>query len=137
MFCQFSITLTLLICVVQCLPNTYSYHALPTEETDKFQILETGDAKNTIRLKRQEDKNATAEGPSIKDLEESFGGNSHDAEVKQDAPTTPRTGFYFLLDWNSFLELDNMEDGADRRRVSLQFRPKVGDPSRFLPITVP
>lgn len=140
MFYQVLIYLTIAIFIVESHPinqRHYNY-VLPSEESDKFHNFETGNLNSKFRSKRQDDTNSTtSEGPSMQDLEESFGGNLHSSDVKQDAPTTPRTGFYFLLDWNSFLELDNMEDGEARRRVSLQFRPKAGDPSRFLSVSVP
>lgn len=110
-----------------------SYLQQPAQ--NKIRNLERRDLAK-FSVKRQDD-NSTSDGASLKDLEDSFGGTSHSKDVKQDAPTTPRTGFYYLLDWNSFLELDNQESGAERRRVSLQFRPKAGDPSRFLSVTVP
>ncbi|GJQ64967.1 hypothetical protein Trydic_g7132 [Trypoxylus dichotomus] len=138
---RFLIYLSVLIIFVKCHPSTnqhYYSNVLPSEESDKFHIFESEILETKLREKRQDDNNSTSEeGPSITDLEDSFGGDAHSSDVKQDAPTTPKTGFYFLLDWNSFLELDNMEDGDKRKRISLQFRPKAGDPSRFLPVTVP
>lgn len=76
-------------------------------------------------------------GPNIKDLEESFGG-------KTDPPTTTpapvetttalrKTGFYYLVDWNSFFDIDDQKG----KRVNLRFQPTIGDPKRFLSVSVP
>ncbi|CAH1985780.1 unnamed protein product [Acanthoscelides obtectus] len=72
--------------------------------------------------------------PNIKDLEDSFGG-------KTDPPTEPpateaatkRTGFYYLVDWNTFLEVDDQKG----KRVNLRFQPTIGDPKRFYSVSVP
>ena len=47
-------------------------------------------------------------------------------------PPPRRSGFYMLLDWNSFLEV-----GEDPDKISIRFDPKIGDPTRFIPVTVP
>lgn len=47
-------------------------------------------------------------------------------------PPPRRSGFYMLLDWNSFLEV-----GEDPDKISIRFDPKIGDSSRFLPVSVP
>ncbi|RZF47735.1 hypothetical protein LSTR_LSTR005999 [Laodelphax striatellus] len=65
----------------------------------------------------------TADSSNIRDLEESFGG---------DTPTQRPNGLYFLLDWNSFLRV-----GQDNRTVNLSFSPKVGDPRNFIQVNVP
>ncbi|KAI4462805.1 hypothetical protein MML48_4g00021028 [Holotrichia oblita] len=136
MFCRIVLCLSIASFLVKCHPSiNQDNNYLQRPEENKIRILERRDLTK-LSVKRQDD-NSTSEGASLKDLEDSFGGTSHSKDVKQDAPTTPRTGFYFLVDWNSFLELDNQLSGAERRRVSLQFRPKAGDPSRFLSVTVP
>lgn len=71
------------------------------------------------------------EGPNIDDLVDSFGGST--AEPDPVLPTPRKSGLYFLVDWNSFLEVG--EDGKDK--VNLRFAPKVGDKSRFIPVVVP
>ncbi|KAG8239728.1 hypothetical protein J437_LFUL017638 [Ladona fulva] len=71
--------------------------------------------------------------PSIEDLAASFGGtNGEEEESELPPPRTRPNGLYFLLDWNSFLEV-----GEDNSRVNLRFAPKVGDSRNFLPVTVP
>ncbi|XP_065082337.1 uncharacterized protein LOC135704764 [Ochlerotatus camptorhynchus] len=64
-------------------------------------------------------------------LEESFGGGA-DPVAQEPLPAPRRNGFYFLVDWNSFLEV-----GEDPNKVVINFRPQTGDPSRFLPVNVP
>uniref|UniRef100_A0A1B0DG45 Uncharacterized protein n=2 Tax=Phlebotomus papatasi TaxID=29031 RepID=A0A1B0DG45_PHLPP len=63
-------------------------------------------------------------------LAESFPGL--DPVTEKPLPPPRRTGFYFLTDWNSFLEVE-----GDKEKVEIRFQPQAGDPSRFLPITVP
>lgn len=115
---------------------------------------DNGLSKNEV--KRQEDTTTTAatttentepigtivedKGASIKDLEESFGGTSEtvvteSAKETETESTTQakRTGFYYLVDWNTFLDIDDQKG----KRVNLRFQPKVGDPKRFYSISVP
>lgn len=47
-------------------------------------------------------------------------------------PPPRRNGFYFLADWNSFLEV-----GEDPDKIVVRFDPKVGDPSRFIEVKIP
>lgn len=72
----------------------------------------------------------TTEEPRRSGLEDSFG--SLDPVAEEPLPAPRRNGFYFLADWNSFLEV-----GEDPDKVVVRFDPKIGDPSRFLPVTVP
>ncbi|XP_015605631.1 uncharacterized protein LOC107272715 isoform X1 [Cephus cinctus] len=64
-------------------------------------------------------------------LADSFGGTT--AAPDPVLPTRRRSGLYFLVDWNTFLEVG--EEGKDK--VNLRFQPKVGDRTRFIPVTVP
>ncbi|GLV35269.1 uncharacterized protein CBL_01581 [Carabus blaptoides fortunei] len=68
-------------------------------------------------------------------LEESFGGPSGVGTQIEDASLPPprKTGFYYLVDWNTFLEVG--EEG--RNKVNIRFSPQAGDASRFLKVTVP
>lgn len=52
-------------------------------------------------------------------------------EIEQ-LPSPRRSGFYMLFDWNSFLEV-----GEDPSKIIVRFDPKIGDPTRFLPVTIP
>ncbi|XP_066154166.1 uncharacterized protein [Euwallacea fornicatus] len=71
---------------------------------------------------------------SIKDLEASFGGSTETATETLPEPTTRRrSGFYYLMDWNSFFEIDDQKG----KRVNLRFQPKVGDPKRFFSVNIP
>lgn len=64
-------------------------------------------------------------------LEESFGGTTRAPDPV--LPTKRRSGLYFLVDWNTFLEVGD----EDSEKVNLRFQPKVGDRTRFLPVTIP
>lgn len=64
-------------------------------------------------------------------LEESFGGTTPKPDPV--LPTRRRTGLYFLVDWNTFLEVG--EDGKEK--VNLRFQPRAGDRTRFVKVTVP
>lgn len=72
----------------------------------------------------------------LADLEASFGGSSEAPTATLPPPTEePRkkSGFYYLVDWNTFFDIDNQKG----KRVNLRFQPKVGDPKRFLSVSVP
>nr|CAH7746817.1 unnamed protein product [Callosobruchus chinensis] len=106
-------------------------------EQEQVQVV-TASAK----LNTEETLSATASAPTkeeaatpnLKDLEDSFGG-------KTDPPTEPpateaatkRSGFYYLVDWNTFLEVDDQKG----KRVNLRFQPTIGDPKRFYSVSVP
>ncbi|KAL6423515.1 hypothetical protein ACFW04_010231 [Cataglyphis niger] len=64
-------------------------------------------------------------------LEESFGGTTRAPDPV--LPTKRRSGLYFLVDWNTFLEVGD----DDSEKVNLRFQPKVGDRTRFLPVKIP
>jgi hypothetical protein len=108
-------------------------------------LLLPPDIKNEV--KRQQSNNGsssnftaeTAEdpGPSLTDLAASFGGGETapaDASVDDTLPTMKPNGLYFLLDWNSFLDVG--VEGSSRR-VNLSFNPRLGNSRNFLPVTVP
>ncbi|XP_053951313.1 mucin-5AC [Anastrepha ludens] len=67
---------------------------------------------------------------SLADLEDSFGGT--DTNKEEPKPPKRKNGFYFLADWNSFLEVG---DGDDQ--VIVRLSPKIGDPRLFIPVKVP
>ncbi|XP_048513796.1 uncharacterized protein LOC105688799 isoform X2 [Athalia rosae] len=73
----------------------------------------------------------TSESTNIEALSDSFGGSTRAPDPV--LPMQRKTGLYFLVDWNTFLEVG--EEGPDR--VNLRFQPKVGDRTRFIPVTVP
>lgn len=74
---------------------------------------------------------STSTSTNLIALEESFGGSTRAPDPV--LPTKRRSGLYFLVDWNTFLEVGD----DDSEKVNLRFQPKVGDRTRFLPITVP
>ncbi|GBP74847.1 hypothetical protein EVAR_55345_1 [Eumeta japonica] len=74
----------------------------------------------------------TDTGASIKELEDSFGAPAPSQPGDSTLPPPRKNGFYWMLDWNSFLEV-----GLDDRKVNIRFEPKLGDPQMFLPINVP
>lgn len=47
-------------------------------------------------------------------------------------PAPIRSGFYFLSDWNTFLEV-----GEEPDKIVVRFDPKIGDPTRFIPVNIP
>lgn len=65
-------------------------------------------------------------------LADSFGGDGLDPVSEEPLPGPKRNGFYFFSDWNSFLEV-----GEDPDKVVVRFDPKIGDPSRFIPVKIP
>ncbi|XP_011344339.2 mucin-5AC [Ooceraea biroi] len=74
---------------------------------------------------------STTAATNLVALEESFGGIT--SEPDPVVPTKRKNGLYFLVDWNTFLEVGE----ENNEKVNLRFQPKVGDRSRFLPVTVP
>lgn len=106
-------------------------------------VLITDDNKNEV--KRQQSSNGTTteatnqdKGPSLTDLADSFGGSTEttpgEVSVSDTLPTKKPNGLYFLLDWNTFLDVG--EEG-NSRRVNLRFNPRLGNRRDFLPVTVP
>ncbi|BES93569.1 Hypothetical protein NTJ_06378 [Nesidiocoris tenuis] len=77
----------------------------------------------TAEASSSDSGDTTERGASAVDLEASFGNG--------DTTTKRPNGFYFLLDWNSFLDV-----GLDDRAIHLNFSPKVGDPKNFLPVVI-
>lgn len=90
--------------------------------------------KNEVKRQQSSTTTSTTEAPSLTALEESFGGNTgtSTATIDETLPAPRRTGFYYLVDWNSFLEV-----GEDDKKVNIRFTPRAGDPSRFLRVNVP
>lgn len=97
----------------------------PTVETT---VAADGDTK----LASTNDVPASDSGASITDLEDSFGGASPAEPGDSELPPPKKNGFYWMLDWNSFLEV-----GDGDTKVNIRFEPKLGDPQMFLPVNVP
>ncbi|KAK9306642.1 hypothetical protein QLX08_002818 [Tetragonisca angustula] len=116
-----------------------------TEQTTPSPIVTTELVETTLSTSTTTDsavassdqsKSATSTSTSastsnLMALEESFGGTTKEPDTA--LPPRRKSGLYFLVDWNSFLEVG--ED--DKEKVNLRFAPKVGDRARFLPVTVP
>ncbi|XP_065159200.1 LOW QUALITY PROTEIN: mucin-2 [Atheta coriaria] len=100
---------------------------------------DVGLLKNEVKRQTSTTEKSTAPiNPSLALLEDSFGGNSDSTSEAAAVETTTteapkKTGFYYLLDWNSFFDIDNQKG----KRVNLRFQPKVGDPKRFFSVNVP
>lgn len=130
--------------------NTPAENIVPLNEQDSLNPINFDvDGLRKNEVKRQDssttvksevtastEATTTKDSPSIKDLEDSFGGKSDAVTESTERETTPepaKTGFYYLLDWNSFFEIDDQKG----KHVNLRFQPKVGDPKRFFSVTVP
>lgn len=97
--------------------------------------LEKNEVKRQETTTKKEEETTTEEpkNPPISALEESFGGGVTTKAEDATLPPPRKTGFYYLVDWNTFLEVG--EEG--KNRVNIRFSPRAGDPSRFLKVTVP
>lgn len=98
----------------------------------KPSFFDTFDPEKFLSEHNATDSKDEGKNTNISDLEDSFGGST--AKPDPVIPTRPKTGLYFLVDWNSFLEVG--EEG-NKDRVSLKFAPKAGDRTRFLPVQIP
>lgn len=74
---------------------------------------------------------STTASSNLMALEESFGGTTKEPDTA--LPPRRKSGLYFLVDWNSFLEVGE----EDKEKINVRFAPKVGDRTRFLSVTVP
>ncbi|XP_044737051.1 uncharacterized protein LOC123299002 [Chrysoperla carnea] len=109
---------------------------LSEQEPDFLNPVTVEDLQNLLqaneKFKRQ--NNASSNTASASDLAASFPGmtdtNSTSSIAEAPIPQPRRNGLYFLLDWNSFLEVGD----DDRTKVNIRFAPKVGDPARFVPV---
>lgn len=119
--------------------NEQTKRQASTEELTT-ESVETTSAATTITTSEEPKTNAVTDsasadtdaGPSIADLEDSFGGAAPSQPGDSSLPPPKKNGFYWMLDWNSFLEV-----GDGDTKVNIRFEPKLGDPQMFLPVTVP
>ncbi|KAH8342216.1 hypothetical protein KR059_007436 [Drosophila kikkawai] len=93
-----------------------------------------GDTKGAAEEQEPESSSTTttteeSRNGSLDDLADSFGP---DPVSEEPPPPKKKNGFYFLADWNSFLEVG---DGDDQ--VVVRLSPKIGDPRLFLPVKIP
>ncbi|XP_073980952.1 uncharacterized protein [Rhodnius prolixus] len=93
-------------------------------DTDLATTTEAVEDVTTDMPTTSDEEDSSESTPSGTDLEDSFG--------RGETSTRRPNGFYFLLDWNSFLDV-----GLEDRQVNLNFSPKVGDPKNFIPVTIP
>ncbi|CAH0727194.1 unnamed protein product, partial [Brenthis ino] len=110
-----------------------------TNETASLVVANSTSTESTSQ--QTETKNAevpdnipsdTDAGASIADLEDSFGGAAPVVPGDSELPPPKKNGFYWMADWNSFLEV-----GDGDTKVNIRFEPKFGDPQMFLPVNVP
>ncbi|CAG4953362.1 unnamed protein product [Colias eurytheme] len=104
-----------------------------TETSESTTVVET----TTVASDSKSDASDSASletdaGASISDLEDSFGGPVPEQPGDSVLPPPKKNGFYWMLDWNSFLEV-----GDGDSKVNIRFEPKLGDPQMFLPVNVP
>uniref|UniRef100_A0A0A1XSR9 Mucin-5AC n=1 Tax=Zeugodacus cucurbitae TaxID=28588 RepID=A0A0A1XSR9_ZEUCU len=100
---------------------------------DPVDIAAAADTDSATAEKDSSDSSTTTEesrNGSLADLEDSFG--SSDTNKEEPKPPKRKNGFYFLADWNSFLEVG---DGDDQ--VIVRLSPKIGDPRLFIPVKIP
>ncbi|XP_049875405.1 uncharacterized protein LOC126373325 [Pectinophora gossypiella] len=104
-------------------------------ETKEETTTASNEAKDAITNAPPGNDSAAADtdsGASISDLEDSFGGAAPEMPGDSELPPPKKNGFYWMLDWNSFLEV-----GDGDTKVNIRFEPKLGDPQMFLPVSVP
>ncbi|XP_013112250.2 calponin homology domain-containing protein DDB_G0272472 [Stomoxys calcitrans] len=96
------------------------------------EVMESSSIKTSTEASSSSSTSTTTEesrNGSLADLEDSFGP---DPNTEAPPPPKKKNGFYFLADWNSFLEVG---DGDDQ--VVVRLSPKIGDPRLFLPVKIP
>uniref|UniRef100_A0A1A9WCN9 Uncharacterized protein n=1 Tax=Glossina brevipalpis TaxID=37001 RepID=A0A1A9WCN9_9MUSC len=98
----------------------------PTISTESSKSHDNNPIKVALTTSTQTER---SQNSSLAALEESFGPNP---VAEEPPPPRKKNGFYFLADWNSFLEVG---DGDDQ--VVVRFSPKIGDPRLFLPVKIP
>lgn len=104
-----------------------------TDEATTTQVSITSEEPKSASEATAADSSASADtGASIADLEDSFGGALPPQPGDSELPPPRKNGFYWMLDWNSFLEV-----GDGDTKVNIRFEPKLGDPQMFLPVSVP
>ncbi|XP_068630533.1 uncharacterized protein [Battus philenor] len=103
-----------------------------TEDFSNISITTEEPTTNTSESKNDAPAMDNDQGASISDLEDSFGGAAPEVPGDSILPPPRKNGFYWMLDWNSFLEV-----GDGDTKVNIRFEPKLGDPQMFLPVNVP
>ncbi|CAH2041136.1 unnamed protein product, partial [Iphiclides podalirius] len=104
-----------------------------TNDSHASNITSTTEESTTVASEVKDTAAADNDpGASIADLEDSFGGAAPVEPGDSVLPPPRKNGFYWMLDWNSFLEV-----GDGDTKVNIRFEPKLGDPQMFLPVNVP
>lgn len=115
--------------------ETTTEESTTTSDLAKAALIESNTSTETTRMESEATSSTptttTTTNRNLLDLESSFGGSTRAPDPV--LPAKRKNGLYFLVDWNTFLEVG--EDGSEK--IDLRFQPKVGDRSRFLPVTVP
>lgn len=104
----------------------------PEESDSKNAASETKAEETSIGASSATSSTTENNAALLADLESSFGGNTGSSTIDEELPPARPNGFYFMLDWNSFLNV-----GEDDKGVNLKFAPRLGNSRNFLPITVP
>jgi hypothetical protein len=103
--------------------------------TDEDSSTNEGSSTSSTTTTTESTTTTTEESSSEPQEEEKKNSLEDEIEPVEDPEPLPpprRSGFYMLFDWNSFLEV-----GEDPDKVVIRFDPKIGDPTRFLPVNVP
>ncbi|KAL9871847.1 uncharacterized protein ACN2A1_014753 isoform 1-T6 [Glossina fuscipes fuscipes] len=101
----------------------------PTTSTESSKSNGSNPIRIALTTNTQSVETERPRNDSLAVLEESFGPNPI---AEEPPPPRKKNGFYFLADWNSFLEVG---DGDDQ--VVVRLSPKIGDPRLFLPVKIP
>ncbi|XP_034832646.1 uncharacterized protein [Maniola hyperantus] len=113
--------------------QTNETSAPDSESTTTTESTNTeSDAKDSAAIEPDVVASDADAGASIADLEDSFGGAVPAEPGDSELPPPRKNGFYWMVDWNSFLEV-----GDGDTKVNIRFEPKLGDPQMFLPVNVP
>ncbi|KAG5682203.1 hypothetical protein PVAND_011569 [Polypedilum vanderplanki] len=98
------------------------------EQTDDSVSITTSSRPSTTIITTTTTESSTTEESKKNTLEDEI----EPVDEPEQLPGPRRSGFYMIFDWNTFLEV-----GEDPSKIVVRFDPKIGDPSRFLPVTVP
>ena len=102
-----------------------------TESTKKTTSIPTTSTTSTTEASTTE-ASTTEASATEQEKKNSLEDEIEPIDDPEPLPPPRRSGFYMLFDWNSFLEV-----GEDPDKIVVRFDPKIGDPSRFLPVNVP
>lgn len=102
--------------------------SLEATEDDTSTSTTTEASKTTTKTTTTTTESSTSEEEKKNSLEDEI----EPVDEIEQLPSPRRSGFYMIFDWNSFLEV-----GEDPSKIVVRFDPKIGDPTRFLPVTIP